>query len=416
MVTATPGAPAAPQDSAAYGALFARYLEAGLQRSLAQVAEDPHKVADAVRSQAWHLLSFALRSPAAWPLAADLLLALSPKMVQAGYREQWLAYLEQGLACSREAGDTQTAAALQLEIGEVLRHLGRLAPAEACFQDALATFTAAGDTVQAAAAQVCLANLLVRQEKWTQALALCEQTLAAVPEVHPVRARALFVAADAHVARQEDNKASELYRVSMTQWETLGELRWQALCVQNLAWLAAKGGELDAARGYYGTALQHFTALNALHSQAIVNLDWGIIEYLQRNYSEALKRYQLAETVFQQLGDVRCLAMVCNNIGLLHLNLGNWHDGERYYAASIALWHKLGVILSRISVEIDLAQLWFKRGDIQQALDYFDTLKTELAKTDRSVEHQRLYAELCEYHSQALAALREQQSVAAMAA
>jgi tetratricopeptide (TPR) repeat protein len=405
MVTATPGAPAAPQDPAAYGALFARYLEAGLQRSLAQVAEDPHKVADAVRSQAWHLLSFALRSPAAWPLAADLLLALSPKMVQAGYREQWLAYLEQGLACSREAGDTQTAAALQLEIGEVLRHLGRLAPAEACFQDALATFTAAGATVQAAAAQVCLANLLVLQEKWTQALALCDQALSAVPEVHPVRARALFVAADAFAAQQEDDQASNMYRESQQHWSSLGELRWVALCMHNLAWLAANRGDYRSAHKYYKDASEQFAQLDALHSQAVVSLDWGIMEYLASNYSEAAIHYRHAEKVFRQLNDTRYLAMACNNLGLLYLNQDDLQTAQFYYCESVRLWHKLGATLARINVEIGLAHIMLSHGDAQQAAKYLDQLQSELAHTERNQEHRRLYQEICNFRSQATAAL-----------
>jgi tetratricopeptide (TPR) repeat protein len=408
MVTATPGAPAAPQDPAAYGALFARYLEAGLQRSLAQVAEDPHKVADAVRSQAWHLLSFALRSPAAWPLAADLLLALSPKMVQAGYREQWLAYLEQGLACSREAGDTQIAAALQLEIGEVLRHLGRLAPAEACFQDALATFTAAGDTVQAAAAQVCLANLLVLQEKWTQALALCDQALAAVPEVHPVRARALFVAADACTYLHNNSQAERLFEQSQSLWLQLKETRWAALSLQNMAWLASKRGDIVSARALSHRALDAFVSVNALHSQAVALMDLGIIEYVAGNYAIALVKLQRSEQIFQQLYDIRYLAMVYSNIGLTYRAVHQWNAAEEYYARSVRLLCELGGTLARINIDIARGKLWLERGEASKAITHFQQLLIELRSTERNAEHDRLYQELCEYRALATRQLSTQ--------
>lgn len=394
------------QDQTPYGALFARYLEAGLQHSLEMVAADPHKVSEEMREQAWHLLSFALRSPTAWPATASLLLALSPKMLQAGYREQWLAYLEQGLACSRAAEDAQTAAALQLEIGELLRHLGQLPAAEACFQEALATFSAAGDTVQAAAAKVCLANLAKLREDWPLALTLCQEVIEQAPGIHYVGARALFVAADAHAAQQEDAQARDLYRASMSQWEALDERRWQALCGQNLAWLAARQGDAQSARSCYRTALDHFAALNARHGQAIVNLDWGITEYLEGNYAEALIHYQAAEITFRQLSDVRCLAMVCNNIGLLYLDRGEWWEAEPYYRESIRLWRELGAVLARISVEIGLARLWARRGDHRQALDGYNRLQAELARTERTPEHRRLYAEICDYRSQTLSALK----------
>jgi tetratricopeptide (TPR) repeat protein len=388
-----------------YGALFARYLAEGLRHSLARVQEDPHKTPDEVRVQAWHLLSFALRVPGAWSITADLLLALSPKMLQAGYREQWLAYLEEGLVYSRAAGDVSTAAALQLEIGELLRHLGRLDAAEACFREAQAVFLAAADALQAAVAQVCLANLAFLREQWAEALSLCEEVLAAVPQTHYVRARALFVAAHVRTSLLEYQAADDLYGSAQRAWEILRQRQWAVLCRQNRAWLAAQRNELELARRLYAEALADFRALNVLHSQGVVYLDWGVTEYCAGNFTAALDLYLKAEKIFRDLDDVRCLAMTCNNIGLLYRDQKQWELAEPHYIESVRLWRLLGATLARISVEIGWARLVWERGNTECALETYARLLEELSHTERNAEHRRLYAELRKYREQAFAAL-----------
>jgi tetratricopeptide (TPR) repeat protein len=392
-------------EDARYGTLFAHYLAQGLEHSLTQVQADPYKTPEEVRGQAWHLLSFALRTPGAWPLAADLLLALSPKMLQAGYREQWLHYLEEGLACARDTGDERTAAALLLEIGELLRHLGRLPAAEVCFQDALGVFAAAGDTEQAAAAQVCLANLAFLREEWANATAGCQEALALVPDVHPVRARAWFLMANMKTFLAEYNDADHLFLCAQEVWEKSRQLHWVTLCQQNRAWLAAQRGDTDLARQLFSAALADFRALNNLHSQGVVFLDWGIVEYSDNKFAAALDLYHNAEKIFRKLNDVRYLAMTCNNIGLLHRQRGQWVLAEPYYVESISLWRELGTVLARISAESGLARLLWARGDARQALALYERLLAELAQTERNAEHRRLYRELCDYKEQALANL-----------
>ncbi len=325
-----------------YRNLFEQYVAAGVVHSLDTVRQDRQRVSEEVRVQAWHLLSFALRTPRAWPVTATLLLELSPKMQQAGYREQWLAYLEEGLVYSRTAGDGLRTAALELEVGELLRHLGRLDAAETYFDAALQAFTAAGDTVQTGAAKVCLANLAYLRESWLSALDLCHEVLAAILDLHFVRARALFVAANTHDSLHEEEEAERLFIESQAAWEELEEPQWAALCLQNRAWLASRRGENSLARALCAQALATFIDLGALHSQAVVHQDWGIIEYLDGDMQAALLHYQEAEKIFRRLSDVRYVAMVCNNIGLVYRVQQKWDDAETCYAESVEIYRRPG--------------------------------------------------------------------------
>lgn len=388
-----------------YRDLFEQYVAAGIVHSLDTVRQDRQRVSEEVRVQAWHLLSFALRTPRAWPVTATLLLELSPKMQQAGYREQWLAYLEAGLVYSSNAGDALRTAALELEVGELQRHLGRLDAAQTCFDAARHTFAAAGDIVQTGAAKVCLANLAYLRERWLLALDLCGEVLAAILDLHFVRARALFVAAGAYDRLHEEAQADQLYAESQAAWEELGEPRWAALCLQNRAWLASQRGENGLARALCAQALATFVDLGALHSQAVVHQDWGIIEYLDGNMQAALLRYQEAEKIFRRLGDILYLAMVCNNIGLVYRAERKWEEAEAYYAESVGIYRELGTVLARINIDSGRGKLWLERGEAAKALAHFDRLLVDLQTTEKSAEHRRLYTEITEYRRQAAAAL-----------
>ena len=336
--------PANVVEVESYRDLFEQYVAAGVVQSLDTVRRDRQRVSEEVRVQAWHLLSFALRTPRAWPVTATLLLELSPKMQQAGYREQWLAYLEAGLVYSSNAGDALRTAALELEVGELQRHLGRLDAAQTCFDAARHTFAAAGDIVQTGAAKVCLANLAYLRERWPLALDLCGEVLAAILDLHFVRARALFVAANTHNSLHEEEEAERLFIESQAAWEELGEPQWAALCLQNRAWLASRRGENHLARrSAPRRSPPLWTLVRSTARPSYIRI-WGIIDYLDGDMQAALLHYQEAEKIFRRLGDVLYVAMMCNNMGLVYRAEQKWDEAEACYAESVRIYRELGAV------------------------------------------------------------------------
>jgi tetratricopeptide (TPR) repeat protein len=390
-------------EQGAYRLLFGRYLATGLAHMLRAVTAAGDILADETRVQAWHLLSFALRQRELWPGSRDLLLALAPRMERRGLQEEWLAHLQAGAACGEAAGDLRAAAALRLALGEVLRHLGRLDDAQQELRRSLQAAVAVEDSEQTAAARVALGGLAVLREEWEEAFALCSVVLREPCISARTRARALFVIADACAATHEEERAYDHYSRSLALWEQQGSKTWMALCRHNLAWLSVKADH-ETARSHFGAALAAFQELQAPHAQAVVLIDWGIVEYQSGNLAAALAHYQAAESILRRLDDTRYLAMVCNNIALAYRSGGQWQEAEVYYAESIELWRVLGAVLARLSVELGLGKLWLDRGEPQEALAIFQQVSAALRSTPRSAEHRRLYAELKEYSAAALAA------------
>jgi hypothetical protein len=81
-------ASAARVDSASgYATLFVKNVLRSVRATLTRVQQDTNPVLiEETRARALHVLSFALRLPAAWPQTRDLLLALAPSAIGVGLK------------------------------------------------------------------------------------------------------------------------------------------------------------------------------------------------------------------------------------------------------------------------------------------------------------------------------------------
>lgn len=104
-----------------YTDIFTSYILNGASQALAQVQQSAGQIPEDVRAQAWHLLDYALGVDPAWPQVRELLLALSPKMEMAGYRDEWLPFLQAGIERSIAQADRAVEARLELAVGQLLR-------------------------------------------------------------------------------------------------------------------------------------------------------------------------------------------------------------------------------------------------------------------------------------------------------
>ena len=100
-----------------YPAIFRGYVVRSTQHILSVIRQAGAILPPEDRDQALHTLSYALKLPEAWPDARALLLIMAPKMEQAGFRDEWIPYLQQGADQSQQIGDTEAGAELHLHLG-----------------------------------------------------------------------------------------------------------------------------------------------------------------------------------------------------------------------------------------------------------------------------------------------------------
>ena len=106
--------------------VFQEYVRRSVRRALTKALATQAGLPVEQREQALQTLTFALDAIDAWPEARDLLVALAPKLDQAGWREEVVPYLLRGIDVSKTAGDDVGLAELRLQLAMVHLVMGKL--------------------------------------------------------------------------------------------------------------------------------------------------------------------------------------------------------------------------------------------------------------------------------------------------
>ncbi len=93
----------------------------------------------------------------------------------------------------------------------------------------------------------------------------------------------------------------------------------------------------------------------------------------------ALDQYAYALRHMRSVHDVRHVAIVLNNIGMILAEQGHFNDAETYYLDSISYWLRAGDTKSRVNVEDNLGLLYTETGAFSDAIRVLEVALAELA-------------------------------------
>ncbi|MCB0063604.1 MAG: hypothetical protein KDE19_15885, partial [Caldilineaceae bacterium] len=139
-----------------FNARFKTYLTRNLAYLYRLVTTVEGPLSEDLRHQVTHTLTYGLAVDANWPVARDLLLATASDMELAGYREDWLPFLQQGVTQGLHLHDLAAVAECRLQIGMIYRMVSEFDLAHQELQKSIAGFA----TVEAAHDQARALNEL----------------------------------------------------------------------------------------------------------------------------------------------------------------------------------------------------------------------------------------------------------------
>jgi tetratricopeptide (TPR) repeat protein len=206
-------------------ATFRTFIVRAAYRALQRTQPNLARLDEETRLFVFHALTYALQLEEAWSPVRDLLLALAPRMEQAGYRHDWMAYLEQGIAQSRVLRDRETEAELRFHLGVLYHHQGHLQEARREFEDNQEAYRAAGDAHRQGRARNRLAQTARSEGHLEEAAG---HALAALKLVgtDPVESGfTQMVLGTIAYDQQAWERCVEHFRTSLHLWETGGDLR-----------------------------------------------------------------------------------------------------------------------------------------------------------------------------------------------
>lgn len=353
-----------------------RALRATLRRVRANAQPTPP---EALARRALYLLKeYAFDYPDAWPVTSELLLALAPKLEQAGYRATWMELVHLGIIQSSDLSDWETHAELQLHLGHLHRLMGHVVEAESYLHASANYFAEQTDASKQAQALNQLSYLARDHLHYEEAERLAQQALA-LAEGSP-SGRAMSLSALGLIALEQHRyAAAEGYlREALQIREALGARREIAWSLQNLGIVMREQGDYEQARDLLAAATVILADVKDLAHQAIVQMNLAGTYDLLQEPQKALRILAEAQPVLRSLSDDLNYAKLLTNQGLVHLSLGNYEEAELAFAQSAERFDQLEIPSWALNARDGMGITFLERHWYPRALALFLEIKKDL--------------------------------------
>lgn len=380
---------------------FTNYIIAGVEASLARVRAAEYVVPEADRQQAWQILSFALKVDEAWPVTRELLLELAPKMEMAGFREEWIPYLEKGIQCARNIDDGVTVAECELQIGILYRLMSRFVEASSWTTTSIEHFAAYNNDYGQARALNELAWLNQLQHDYESAEQHVEWGLALAATAPQICADAWRVKGMIAIGRRQWEVAVSNHHQALNFFRALDDARKVAWSMQNIGYALKELGELDEASHYLNQAVKTLKKLDDHYHLAIVWMNLANIFVMQSNLRPAYKLFIAAFKIFERYGDLLYQAHILTNQGILLLELNEPITAQSMFRRAANLYLSLSDLLWHINAMDGLVMALIASGENQDAVQMADQALALLPQIQSSAYYENLLTKLTEHRSEA---------------
>ncbi|MCB9143230.1 MAG: tetratricopeptide repeat protein [Anaerolineales bacterium] len=373
--------------------LFLSYIVNTARAALEQIeATGAALPADEDRDLALHSLDYALKLPDAWSVTGSLLTALAPKMERAGYRHDWIAYLDAGIDASQQCGDQATEAELRLQKGILHQLLAEYHEADGEYLLSEAGFAALPD--QRALARVLNRRAFVarRQGRHEDAERLAAAAMALLAADDAELGYTYQVLGTIAYDRMQWQEAARCFRLSLDLLRQGDDRRLQGWAHSNLGLALWQTGDLVGAEAQLLQAIDLFALIGDPIHQSVARLNLGNVLVARGELEQALLVYAEAEAVFRKAHDIERLASVNNNIGKVCRDLGRPAEALPFCRQAVSYYQQ-----TRQPAELVIASE--SLGETLLALeDWSGAAETFLTALDRlpTVENEDWRAETAE--------------------
>lgn len=386
--------------------LFTNYIIAGVEASLARVRAATYVVPEADRQQAWQILSFALKVDEAWPVTRELLLELAPKMEMAGFREEWIPYLEKGIQCAQLIDDGMAVAECKLQIGILYRLQSRFEQARQWLVEAISHFIENGNIYGEAGALNELAWLDHLIHHYQSATETVNKALSLLTEYDHEIAMSYRIQGMIAFHNGELHDATDYHRKALKIFKQAQEQRGIAWSLQNLALALQWQNKFETAFDCYKEAIVNLIELGDVSNLGIAQMNLGSAYYQSENSLEAIKFFIKAKTIADKLNDQLQLARIHTHLGLAYLALELYAEAENAFRLSVDYYSRLEDYSWKLNAMDGLALTYLKSQRYEKAIVVLQQAIKSLPRIITMPNYKYLHDSLTKHLEEAEAARR----------
>lgn len=231
-----------------------------------------------------------------------------------------------------------------------------------------------------------------REGRRAVARQLYEQVLWAVPATLTAAqcSAALLGTARTYHADGDSDAALDCLEAAEVVAEMAGSSGALGAVLNARAVLAWQHGDLDRAEQLYVSAQRYAEQDEDRRLVAMIAQNRGIIATVRGEYSVALSHYQASLHAYRALGHVPQLCGVLNNIGMVHTDLGRWHEADRAFSEAIDASSAAGDVVTRVLIDVNVTELAIAQEEFGRARK----VCTASLQRARSISDVRAEAEL----------------------
>jgi tetratricopeptide (TPR) repeat protein len=382
---------------------FRTYISWAAEDALAQVSEGGAGSSSELRDHARHILSYALSVPDAWLPTRDLLLQLAPVMEQAGHRDDWVAYLKQGVFLGESLGDHLAVGELHFQIAVLYRMVSQFELTDQHLSMSLAHFSSLNHRQGQGRVQNELAWIDYLRHRYPEAIQHAQQALALLGAREVESGMSYRVLGMVAIEEGEYVKSAALHQQALTIFANHHDQRRVAWSLQNLANALRGQRQFDAAILHYQQALESMSALGDMHSAAVVEFNLGITYQRWGKYESALIHYHRAIAVFSKLQNRLYLARLYTDLGLTYFSIDHYQEAASAFQTSSQLFAELEQEFWQLNALDGLAMTYLAQQQFANALPLLESAIANLplvvddpnyANLSRSLQEHLLEAQM----------------------
>jgi len=251
--------------------------------------------------------------------------------------QEYVSWLEAGLAVARRLGDRHAEAAHLLGLCVTGQLINSFQPTDDYIQQALSIAQQIDDQPLLAKALYLHGNVCHNEGKLEDAQAYYEQSLTIYRAIGDQRGMAeVFHDLGVLAIFRRDNVTAQSYlEQSLALNKKVGDQEGMVYCCLNLGFLAIRLGNFPVARDYQEQALALCRVIGNTYGVSNALTSLGDIAYYQGNYSQARNYHEqslaLARTVGFQGTEASCL----NNLGRVTMAQGELYTARDYFEQSL---------------------------------------------------------------------------------
>jgi putative nucleotidyltransferase with HDIG domain len=223
------------------------------------------------------------------------------------------------------------------------------------------------EPVASADGRVSAAKDAEREGRWTDACAEYERIIRDPAVSTETRLSALRWLGRAHIEKGDWRTGLDVLEAAMAAAEQARKPAAVAHARNVIAIAHQSAGKLDLATRQYQLARDTAESAGDAALVAMLDQNLGTVASIRGDTTAALDAFGLSLAGYQSLGMPGHQGQVLNNIGLVHMDLGDYASAGSAYVEAARAFQESGDRQNLLTVELNQVQLWIATGRFDEA-------------------------------------------------